>query len=47
MLNRMRKILDIWIKDTGDKGQFPEPASAIQPRDLERIKEDRKAAMKG
>ena len=47
-LKKMRKILDKWIKDTGDKGQFPEPESAIQPRDLERIKEDRKkAAMKG
>ena len=43
-LNRMRGILDKWIKDTGDKGQFPEPESAIQPRDLERIKEDRKKA---
>jgi len=46
-LNRMLKILDKWIKNTGDKGQFPEPESAIQPRDLERIKEDKKAAMKG
>ena len=46
-LNKMRKILDKWIKDTGDKGQFPEPESAIQPRDLERIKEDRKAELKG
>jgi N-sulfoglucosamine sulfohydrolase len=47
-LKKMRKILDKWIKDTGDKGQFPEPVSAIQPRDLERIKEDRKKAeMKG
>jgi len=47
MLNRMLKILDKWIKDAGDKGQFPEPESAIQSRDLERIKDDRKAAMKG
>jgi uncharacterized sulfatase len=47
-LNKMRKILDKWIQDTGDKGQFPEPESAIQPRDLERIKEDiKKAGMKG
>jgi arylsulfatase A-like enzyme len=46
-LNRMRKILEKWIRDTGDKGQFPEPESAIQPRDLERIKEDRKAELKG
>jgi N-sulfoglucosamine sulfohydrolase len=43
-LKKMRGILDKWIKDTGDKGQFPEPESAIQPRDLERIKEDRKKA---
>ena len=41
-LKNMRKILDKWIKDTGDKGQFPEKESAISPRDLERIKEDRK-----
>jgi hypothetical protein len=41
-LNKMRKILDKWIKDTSDEGQFPELESAIQPRDLERIKEDRK-----
>ena len=46
-LNKMRKILGKWIKDTGDKGQFPEPESAIQPRDLERIKEDRRAELKG
>ncbi len=46
-LKKMRRILDKWIKDTGDKGRIPEPESAIQPRDLERIKEDRKAAMKG
>jgi hypothetical protein len=46
-LKKMRKILEKWIKDTGDKGQFPEPESAIQPRDLERIKEDRKAELKG
>jgi len=41
-LKNMRKILDKWIKDTGDKGQLPEKESAISPRDLERIKEDRK-----
>jgi N-sulfoglucosamine sulfohydrolase len=46
-LKKMRRILDKWIKDTSDKGQFPEPESAIQPRDLERIKEDRKAELKG
>ena len=41
-MKQMRKILEKWIRDTGDKGQFPEPESAIQPRDLERIREDRK-----
>jgi hypothetical protein len=41
-IKKMRKILDKWIRDTGDKGQFPEPESAISPRDLDRIKEDRK-----
>jgi len=41
-LKKMRKILDKWIKDTGDKGQFPEKESAITPRDRERIREDRK-----
>jgi len=28
-------------------GRFPEDESAIQPRDLKRIKEDRKAELKG
>ena len=41
-MKKMRKILDKWIKDTGDKGQLPEKESAISPRDLERIREDRK-----
>ncbi len=47
ILEKMRGILDKWIEETGDKGQFPEAESAIQPRDLERIKEDRNAEMKG
>jgi N-sulfoglucosamine sulfohydrolase len=46
-LKKMRRILDKWFEETGDMGQFPEPESAIQPRDLERIKEDRKAGLKG
>jgi len=36
-LKQMRQILDKWIKDTGDKGQFPEERSSITPRDRERI----------
>jgi hypothetical protein len=36
-LEQMRRILDKWIKDTGDKGQFPEEPSSITPRDRERI----------
>jgi len=36
-LRQMRRILDKWIKDTGDKGQFPEKPSSITPRDRERI----------
>jgi len=36
-LNQMRRILEQWIKDTGDKGQFPEKPSSITPRDRERI----------
>ncbi|MFH1716118.1 MAG: sulfatase [Planctomycetota bacterium] len=36
-LKEMRDILDKWIKDTGDKGQFPEERSSITPRDRERI----------
>ena len=47
ILEKMRGILNKWIEETGDKGQLPEPESAIQPRDLERIKEDRIPQMKG
>ncbi len=36
-LNQMRRILDKWIHDTGDKGQIPEEPSSITPRDRERI----------
>jgi arylsulfatase A-like enzyme len=38
-LKRMRAILEKWIKDTGDQGQFPEKESSITPRDRERIKQ--------
>jgi len=40
-LKKMRTILDKWIKDTGDQGQFPEEPSALQPRDRDRIIEDK------
>jgi len=40
-LNKMRAILDKWIKDTRDKGQLPEKFSAVSPRDRERIIEDK------
>jgi len=36
-LKKMRVILENWIKNTGDLGQFPEKPSAITPRDRERI----------
>ena len=38
-LKRMRAILEKWIKDTGDQGQFPEQDSSIPPRDRERIEQ--------
>ena len=41
-LKKMRAILDNWIRETGDKGRFPEKESAITSRDRERIREDRK-----
>lgn len=41
-MKRMRTILEKWIRDTGDQGQFPEKESAISERDLNRIREDRK-----
>jgi len=40
-LKKMRAILNRWITDTSDKGQFPEKPSAITPRDRERIIEDK------
>jgi hypothetical protein len=36
-LKKMRAILERWIEETGDMGQFPEKPSAIMPRDLKRI----------
>ncbi|UCH63470.1 MAG: sulfatase [Fidelibacterota bacterium] len=41
-MKRMRIILEKWIRDTGDQGQFPEKESAILERDLNRIRENRK-----
>ena len=36
-LKEMRVILERWIEETGDKGQFPEKPSSITPRDRKRI----------
>jgi hypothetical protein len=33
----MRAILDKWIKDTGDMGQFPEKPSAVTEQDRIKI----------
>ena len=41
-MKRMRAILEKWIRDTEDQGQFPEKESAISERDLNRIRENRK-----
>ena len=43
-LKRLRAILEKWIKDTGDQGQFPEKESSITPRDRERIKQQQEQA---
>jgi len=40
-LKKMRAILNRWIKDTSDKGQFPEKPSAVTPHERERIIEDK------
>lgn len=40
ILKEMRAILDKWIQETGDMGQFPEKKSAVTPRDRERITTD-------
>jgi len=37
MLKTMRAILDKWIKETGDMGQFPEKPSAITEEDRIKI----------
>jgi len=42
-LNKMRAILQKWIKNTGDMGQFPEKLNAITPRDRQRILEEDKS----
>jgi hypothetical protein len=36
-LKNMRAILDKWIKDTGDMGQFPEKPSAVTEQDRIKI----------
>ena len=36
-LKEMRAILERWIEETGDMGQFPEKPSAITPRERKRI----------
>ncbi len=42
-LKKMRAILQRWIKDTGDMGQFPEKLNAITSRDRQRIIEEDKS----
>jgi N-sulfoglucosamine sulfohydrolase len=46
-LKKMRGILDKWIAETGDMGQFLEEESAVTPRDRERITEDGNWPSKG
>ena len=41
-LKEMRAILDKWIKDTGDQGQFPEKESATTPRKRDKTKQRKK-----
>jgi N-sulfoglucosamine sulfohydrolase len=43
ILREMRAILEKWIEDTGDMGQFPEKLSAITERDRKRILEEDKS----
>ncbi len=42
-LQKMRAILEKWIEETGDMGQFPEKLSAITERDRKRILEEDKS----
>jgi uncharacterized sulfatase len=42
-LKEMRGVLEEWIKETGDMGQFPEKLSAITERDRQRILEEDKS----
>jgi len=42
-LKKMRALLQEWIKDTTDSGQFPEKLSAIPQRDRQRILEEDKS----
>ena len=42
-LEKMRALLEKWIEDTSDMGQFPEKLSAITERDRKRILEEDKS----
>jgi len=42
-LKRMRVLLEKWIEETGDMGQFPEKLSAITERDRQRILQEDKS----
>jgi hypothetical protein len=34
-LSRLRAALDVWITETGDRGQWPEPAEVVAPFEKE------------
>jgi hypothetical protein len=34
-LARLRAALDVWITETGDRGQYPEPADVVAPFETE------------
>ena len=34
-LHRLRAALDTWIEETGDQGEWPEPAELIAPFEME------------
>ena len=34
-LNRLRAALDVWITETGDRGQWPEPPGVVAPFEKE------------
>ena len=37
ILKKMRAILERWIEETGDMGQFPEKPSSITPQERKKI----------